>query len=304
MDTEIGQEPLMMLPLSRIDTEFARYRLMIPGAEKAMTRSMEQYGQISPVIVGRPVESHYPLVDGFKRLRAAHKLGCATLKASVLGVGLRALKVAMIQLNRKARSIAGLEEAMIVHSLHREDHLSQVEIAVMVGRHKSWVCRRIAMIERLNEEVLEQIRLGLVNVTIGRALTQLPQGNQVKALGTIQKHRMCCRESAKLVALLQEAPRWEHERILRHPAGILSERQPDRPSRNEPPSASLILCKELSRIGKRCETLSAGLQEVSPLFITPEERRHALTLIEGIEGRLNTLKSLPHLTEGDNEPLF
>ncbi len=41
-----------------------------------------------------------------------------------------------------------LEEAWIIQALVREDGLSQVEVAEL-GRHRSWACRRLALIERL-----------------------------------------------------------------------------------------------------------------------------------------------------------
>jgi hypothetical protein len=34
-------------------------------------------------------------------------------------------------------------------TLIREDGLSQAEVAELLGHHKSWVCRRLALLERL-----------------------------------------------------------------------------------------------------------------------------------------------------------
>jgi hypothetical protein len=34
-----------------------------------MLRSMEKYGQMTPVVVSRMERGHYELLDGFKRLR-------------------------------------------------------------------------------------------------------------------------------------------------------------------------------------------------------------------------------------------
>jgi KorB domain len=50
-----------------------------------------------------------------------------------------------------------LEEAWIVQSLIRDDGLSQVEVAELLGRHKSWVCRRLALLEKLYTEVREDL---------------------------------------------------------------------------------------------------------------------------------------------------
>ena len=54
------------------------------------------------------------------------------------------MKAAIIDLNTKARTIADIESALVIRSLYREDNLSQVEIAALLNRHKSYVCRRLA----------------------------------------------------------------------------------------------------------------------------------------------------------------
>jgi hypothetical protein len=58
-------------------------------------------------------------------------------------------KAAIYGLNRAGGRTRELEEAWIIQALVREDGMSQVEVAELLGRHKSWVCRRLALIERL-----------------------------------------------------------------------------------------------------------------------------------------------------------
>jgi hypothetical protein len=102
-----------------------------------------------------------------------------------------------------------------------------VEVALLLGRHKSWVCRRLSLIERLCDEALEHIRLGLIPTSVGRELCRLPRGNQQGALHTILKYRFCSRESARLVSLLLQRPRWGWPNLLNFPIEILSERVPE-----------------------------------------------------------------------------
>lgn len=84
----------------------------------------------------------------------------------------------------------------------------------MLGRHKSWVSRRISLIERLSEEVREDIRLGLLPASVGRELAKLPRGNQKEAAAALVKHRFSTREAVKLIAYLLSRPRWEHHLVL------------------------------------------------------------------------------------------
>src|SRR4030042_6221372 len=142
----------MSIPITRIGERFGLLRIVEPQEERIMLHSMQKFGELTPVVTCRIVPGEHELLDGFKRLRAGRQLGFSELTVRPLDVCLRACKAAMLHLNRVGRSISGMEEALVGHSLYHEDGLSQVEIAVLLGRHKSWVCRRLALIERVSDE--------------------------------------------------------------------------------------------------------------------------------------------------------
>jgi hypothetical protein len=93
------------------------------------------------------------------------------------------------------------------------------------SRNKSWVSRRISLLERLSEEVQEDIRLVLVSVSVGRELAKLPRGNQRAAAEAVLKHRLSIREVEKLITHLLCRPRWEHQRLLMAPWEIIEPKQ-------------------------------------------------------------------------------
>ncbi|MEW6750626.1 MAG: ParB/RepB/Spo0J family partition protein [Candidatus Latescibacterota bacterium] len=220
-----ASEETIQLAIDRIGERFAPLRIVDPQAERTMLHSIQKYGQLTPVVVCRIEPGSHELLDGFKRLRAGRRLGLTRLVARCLVLNVRACKAAMLQLNRVGKAISGMEEALVVHSLCHEDGLSQVEVAVLVGRHKSWVCRRVAMIARLSDEVQESIRLGLLPASLGAELAQLQRCNQEKVLGTINKHHLTWRETRRLVTKLMQQPAWAHEVILRDPRGDLAAAQ-------------------------------------------------------------------------------
>ena len=190
------------LPLERIDERLHRYRLAQPQLEKRMAQSLERYGQVSPVVICLH-EDEPVLIDGFKRLHAARGLkGMASLVARRLDVDEQGAKAAIYNLNRIGQRVLELEEAWIVHALVREDGLSQVEAAQLLGRHKSWVNRRLAMLERLCESAREELRLGLLAPAVARQLTRLPRGNQAAALQTTRECSLTSRELSGVVDLL------------------------------------------------------------------------------------------------------
>ncbi len=203
----------LTIPLEKIGKAYAPLRLINPKAEAALLKSVKQYGQLSPVIVAETGTRQYEMIDGFKRLRVFRKLSFKTLHAKPLEAN-QSLKAAIIYMNREFRSITDLEEGLVITSLHREDKINQTVIAEMLGHHKSWVCRRIALVERLSDEVLEHIRLGLITPTIGRELSKLPRGNQHLPLQTITSRRLTTRQTARLVTLLQNEPEARHQTLL------------------------------------------------------------------------------------------
>src|SRR5262249_40071626 len=112
------------------------------------------------------------------------------------------------------------------HALVREDGLSQVEAAELLGRHKSWVCRRLALVEKLADAVREDLRLGLLSATAARALVRLPAGNQAEALATFHREQLTAGELEGVVELLLLAPaRTQTEYILAHPRRALQQAQ-------------------------------------------------------------------------------
>ncbi len=190
------------LPLERIDERLHRYRLVQPALEKRMAQSLERYGQVSPVVVCLH-EDEAVLIDGFKRLHAARSLkGMTSLVARRLDVDEQGAKAAIYNLNRIGQRVLELEESWIVHALVREDGLSQVEAAQLLGRHKSWVNRRLAMLERLCESAREELRLGLLTPALARQLTRLPMGNQAEALRTARECSLTSTELSGVVDLL------------------------------------------------------------------------------------------------------
>lgn len=252
------------VPTDDIGDRYGNLRLVNPGAYAAMERSIAQYGQVTPVVVGQPAGSKYEMVDGFKRYRAGKKLGLKSLSCRVLKGKDRALKSAMLYLNTQVSSIGDLEQGMIIQSFYKEDGLSQVEIAKLLGRHKSWVSRRLSLVERLSDEVIEQMRLGLVSSSIGRELALLPCGNQRGALKTLQKYRFTVRETARLVSLLMNQPAWNHETILNFPEEILSARQSPRPKKSVMDSLTKFY-GDLSTIERLCTGCAANCSQLNNL---------------------------------------
>lgn len=279
--------PYIDVAIEKIDESFARFRLISPHRESSMLKSIRRFGQLTPVVVGCPDNDRYEMIDGFKRLRALRRLNKESVRARVLGGHTRALKATMIQLNRAVQSMGHMEEALLVQSLYRDEGLDQVEIATLLGRDKSWASRRIALVERLSDDVLEHLRLGLISAAQGRELVRLPRDNQKHTLDCVLKHRLSSRETRRLVTMLLERPRWELDNLLWLPLEILDDRRPPRFTKDER-SVTRTFDAALIRLEKSCAAVSGGVDE--GLFLDVPEQH--VSIVEVVAGTLARLKKL------------
>jgi hypothetical protein len=119
----------------RLGQRYRRYRLVDPSAEEAMAGSLRRWGQLSPAVAcvrGEDLE----LLDGFKRLAASRQVvGQTSLSVRVVELDEPMAKAAILGLNRAHYGARELEEAWIVQALVRDDGLTQVEAAHVLGQH-------------------------------------------------------------------------------------------------------------------------------------------------------------------------
>jgi hypothetical protein len=212
------------LPLSQLGARYRRYRLADPAAEAAMARSLISYGQLAPVTACWR-DGRAELLDGFKRHTAAAQVAWLTLSVRLVDVDERSAKAAIFGLNHTSQHPSELEEAWIVQALVREDGLSQVEAAQLLDRHKSWVCRRLALLERLGTEAQTELRLGLLSPGLARQLTRLPVGNQAEVLAAARRDALTTLEVQGVVDLLQGASQEQEEYVLQDPRAALRQQE-------------------------------------------------------------------------------
>jgi hypothetical protein len=210
------------VPLASLGQRYRRYRLADLEAEEAMAGSLRRWGQLAPVVVCVR-DAQLELLDGFKRLAAARQLRELTsLSVRVLEVDEPTAKAAILGLNRDQRPVRELEEAWVVQGLVRDDGMTQVAAAHLLGRHKSWVCRRLALLEKLSVAVKEDLRLGLVGPSLARQLTRLPTGNQEALLALTRRETLTAHEVSGVIDLLQGASQEQAAFVLAQPREALA----------------------------------------------------------------------------------
>jgi ParB/RepB/Spo0J family partition protein len=191
-------------------------------------KSMRLHGQLQPVIA-RVYEGGYQLIDGFKRVYAAEDLMMESLQCQLLEIDLTQAKVLLLSYNRIHQSMEAWEEAMVLQNLRKTHSLDQRSLAQLTGYSRSWVNRRLALIDKMDEEVSSEIMMGTLTSSHARALTKLPRGNQGEVARVITNYGLTSRQSDKLVEAFLRANDEDQQRyILTHPEQILR-KEPEEP---------------------------------------------------------------------------
>ena len=172
-------------------------RLCDAAALATVRRSLEVHGQLAALTLFAEPGS-LEIIDGFKRVRAARALGWGTLIARIDDVSSIDAKLRLRELHDR-RGLTELEEAWVVRSLYREDRVSQPEIARRMSRHKSWVWRRLMLVEALDPSVQIDVRLGLIAPRAAVAVSRLPRGNQLAASAVVVRRGLTVRQTDALV---------------------------------------------------------------------------------------------------------
>jgi ParB-like chromosome segregation protein Spo0J len=222
--------------IALLGERLAPLRLCDAAAVRSIRQSLERHGQLSALVLF-PLCDQLEIIDGFKRVRAARALGWTTLDARIDDVGIIDAKLRVCELHDR-RGLTELEEAWLVRSLYRDDHLGQPEIARRMNRHKSWVCRRLMLVESLEPAVQADVRLGLVAAHAAVALSRLPRCNQHAASTVVARRGLTVRQTELLVdeVLDLEGPDARTELLARRREGprlVAQTGVPPRAVRNE-----------------------------------------------------------------------
>ena len=241
----------------------AAVRLCAPEAQQQMQLSMARLGQLTPVQVYRAGKG-LELFDGFKRARAARELSWPAVRAEVHVLDAAGAKVRLLRCNQ-ASGLSDLEEAWLVRSLYRDDALTQPQIAVLLGRHKSWVCRRLTLAEGVSDEITASVRLGLLSATAVRELARVPRGKQDPVAHAVARRGMTTRQTARLVDELLAAPAVEWDRLLK-PASRAAPAAKGGASRRTPAEQLVADAWTMKRVAARLHArlLARSLESLGP----------------------------------------
>jgi ParB/RepB/Spo0J family partition protein len=259
-----GVEGVVAQPLAAIATTLSRARCPQPARIERMKQSLSTHGQLTPIVVVMRGET-LEVLDGFKRHAAARMLGWPTLRATVATFDETGQWAAMLLLNRGPSSMTTLEEALVLRELLKMG-LTQIEIGSLCSRHKTWVSRRVGLVDRLHPELVEAMKLGLLHPGSARRLLSLPPGNQLEMAAAVESARLGPRDTELLVSLWHRTKEPSGRRaLLSEPRANLSKHHPE----TRPPTLDPRLSPDGQRLCRCLHRLDAVVTEASRRLRAP-----------------------------------
>lgn len=216
---ETNQGKSVEIELNTLDLRYAHTRVTNPRTQDRMTRSIERYGQLTPVLVvpanGRPV-----LVDGYLRVGSLGILGKDTVIADFSETDeCRALL--QILGTTQQRQWEAVEQAWIIREIKERFESPLRQIARGIGHDISWVSRRLALIDGLPEDLLKSVLGGHVSAwAASRVLVPLARANKghaEKLTEHLAHNPLSTRDLSKFFEHYQRSDRRTRERMIADP---------------------------------------------------------------------------------------
>lgn len=270
----------MKLELSQLDRRYDRLRIRDASRHARLLQSVLRHGQQVPVVVVPDAEpdARFVLIDGYLRVAVLEQLCADEVEAQLwqMSEG-RALALAHRLDNARQRS--ALEEGWLLHTLQREHDMGLGELAVLLGRSRSWVSRRLGLVCALPAAAQEAVRRGTLSAQAAqRYLVPLARANTAQCETLVQQlgsERVSVRDMHTLYVGWRRADAATRERICQSPRLYLAAHDTvgDNPPRDELARDLQIIASVIRRAQRRVD--EGALADANAARVCRLKRRFA-----------------------------
>lgn len=180
---------LRRIPLADVRPNPYQPRRTIP--EEALTElseSLRTSGLLQPVVVRPTADGKFDLIAGERRCRAAERLGWSEIDAMVRDVDDRTLLALALVENLQRDDLSAIDEARAYQRLIAEFHVSQGEVATLIGRSRPTVANALRLLG-LPQDVQELLHDGKLSSGHAIALLQLSSAPDIRRLARLAVER-------------------------------------------------------------------------------------------------------------------
>ncbi len=162
-----------------------------------LANSISAQGVVQPIVV-RKEGTHYELIAGERRWRAAQLAGLQSIPAVVKDIDSQAAAAIALIENIQREDLNPLEEAGALQRLIDDFALTHMQVAEAVGRSRVAVSNLLRLLE-LSAPVKELVNRTLLSMGHARALLALPQSDQADIARVVVNRGLSVRETEALI---------------------------------------------------------------------------------------------------------
>ena len=211
---------LMTVEHHSLQLPYTPLRLHRRGLFDKLVTSIEEHGQLVPVVVVSLAENRWVLMDVFLRVYALRRLGKVTVNAEVWACD-PAQALLTLLTEHQSRTWEVFEEALLLQELHTQHGLSQSSLAEKIGRDKSWVSRRLSLLEQMPESIQQAIVSGKLSLWVAtRVLAPLARANETHGkcvLNYLLKNHHSTRELQFFYEKYQQSHHQQRSKMVNDP---------------------------------------------------------------------------------------
>jgi len=164
-----------------------------------LAESIKIYGVLQPITVRMVGNNSYELVAGERRLRASKLAGLKEVPAIVINAHDQDSAILSLIENLQRENLNFIEEAQAYYNLINDHHLTQEQLAKVLGKSQSTIANKLRIL-KLSKEIQEKLLENDLTERHARALLRLPDEElQKKVLEVIVKKKLNVSQTEKLV---------------------------------------------------------------------------------------------------------
>lgn len=248
--------PLREIPIPEILPNPLQPRQVFHPHELAeLEASLRESGLLQPISVRQRADGNYELIAGERRLRAATRLGWATIPALVKPLDDRGMLVLALVENLQRANLNPIDEALGYQRLISEFGHTQQQVADAVGKDRSTIANLLRVLA-LPEGIRRLIRDEQLSLGHARALLAMPdERTMLDAARQTVEQQLSVREVERLAQTTRESA------------------TPKTPSADKPATASPSARRgETAEVRRLAELLRRRLQTDVHIHLTGDSR--------------------------------
>lgn len=248
----------MEIEISQLELRYARLRIRDAGQRARLLASLARDGQQSALSVvaleGEP--DRFVLIDGYARVSALRELARDVVRVTVLPTSEAEALVISHGLDGQRRQSA-LEEGWLLEVLMEHHGLTLGELATRLGRSRSWVSRRLALVTVLPTAVQERVRQGRLGAQVAtKYLVPLARANALDCellVANLEGETPTVRGMHRLYAAYKGGTTEQRRRIVASPLLFLKATEDDTGAMSEAAAKLLADLRMVAAVSRRTE---------------------------------------------------